>query len=93
MQSIALPRYDDGNKAVDPPRIAVRFGNDIFIKGVVVGNIALTYSGPILENNKYAMVNISFTVYETTPFDATSVGQLGSFRGVTSGLKNKMGLK
>lgn len=93
LQAIALPRYDSGNKSVDPPRVAVRFGDEIFIKGVVQGGVTTTYSGPLLSDNKRAIVGINFTVYETSPFDAESVGQLGSFRDVTSGLKNKLGVR
>lgn len=94
LQSIALPRYADTEKIVDPPRIAIRFGNDIFIKGVVAsGGVSVTYETPILRGNKYAQVSVSFTVSETQPYDADSVGRLGSFRGLTSGLRTKMGYK
>ena len=84
LQSIALPRYNVNNRAVIPPRVAVRFGNELFISGVVNSAIQCTYSKPILSNGKYAKVSISFTVYEYDPYDATSVSQLGSFRGITS---------
>ena len=84
LQSIALPRYNVNNSAVVPPRVAVRFGNELFISGVVNSTISCTYSKPILSNGKYAKVSISFTVYEYDPYDATLVSQLGSFRGITS---------
>ena len=84
LQSIALPRYNVNNRAVIPPRVAVRFGNELFISGVVNSAIQCTYSKPILSNGKYAKVSISFTVYEYDPYDATLVSQLGSFRGITS---------
>lgn len=92
LQSIALPRYQASNKAVNPPSIAIRFGNDIFIKGVVAsGGVSVSYDLPILANNKYAQVTISFSVSETQPYDADSVGRLGSFRGLTSSLRSKLG--
>ena len=84
LQSIALPRYNVNNRAVIPPRVAIRFGNELFISGVVNSAIQCTYSKPILSNGKYAKVSISFTVYEYDPYDATLVSQLGSFRGITS---------
>lgn len=91
LQSIALPRYNSNEKLVDPPRVAIRFGNEIFIKGVVAsGGVSVTYELPILSNGKYAQVKISFRVSETQPYDADSVGRLGSFRGLTSGLEAKI---
>ena len=84
LQSIALPRYNVNNRAVIPPRVAVRFGNELFISGVVTSNISCVYNKPILSNGKYAKVTISFAVSEYDPYDATSVSQLGSFRGITS---------
>ena len=87
LQAIVLPKYSASSKEVDPPRVAIRLGEDIFIKGVVNGGIRVNYKLPLLSNNKYAQVSISFTVDETTPYDATSVGKLGSFRGLTAGLK------
>lgn len=92
LQSIAVPKYNLSNKAVEPPLVAVRFGNEIFIKGVVSGSISVTYEKPILVNNRYAMVTVSFMVYEIDPYDATSVAKNGSFRGVTRTLKKGMGL-
>ena len=91
LQSIALPRYSSEDKLVDPPQVAIRFGDDVFIKGVVAsGGISVTYELPLLSNNKYAQVKISFRVSETQPYDADSVGMLGSFRGLSSSLKSKI---
>ena len=84
LQSIALPRYNVNNRAVIPPRVAVRFGNELFISGVVTSTISCVYNKPILSNGKYAKVSIGFTVSEYDPYDATLVSQLGSFRGITS---------
>ena len=92
LQTIALPRYKASEKLVNPPRVALRFGNDVFIKGVVDSTVSITYNLPINAQNKYMLVEVSFSVYEDTPFDADSVGRLGSFRGLTSGLKAKVGV-
>lgn len=84
LQTVTLPAYRASSKSVEPPMIAVRFGNEVFIKGVVVGSVGVTYNKPILDNDKYALVNVSFTVYEVNPYDAETVAKQGSFRGVTS---------
>ena len=91
LQSIALPRYSSKDRLVDPPQVAIRFGNDVFIKGVVAsGGVSVTYELPLLSNNKYAQVKISFRVSETQPYDADSVGLLGSYRGLSASLKSKI---
>lgn len=83
LQSIAVPKYDASSKAVQPPMVAVRFGNEVFIKGIVTGNISVSYEKPITPDGKYYGVNIGFTVYETDPYDADTIAQQGSFRGIT----------
>ena len=80
IQAIALPEYDAASKMVNPPIIAVRFGNDIYIKGVVSGNVSVSYSTPILDNGKYAVVDIGFTVNEIQPITASTVMSVGSYR-------------
>ncbi len=93
LQSIALPKYNLSNKAVEPPLVAIRLGQDIFIKGIVNGGIAVTYNKPVLSNNKYAVVDIAFTVYEVDPYDATTVAKNGGFRGLTRTMKRGFGLE
>lgn len=92
LQSIAVPKYNLQNKAVEPPLVAIRLSNEIFIKGVVTSGIGLTYSKPILSNGKYARVELSITISEVDPYDATSVFENGGFRGVVQSLKEHMGL-
>lgn len=87
LQSISLPKYQATSKSVVPPMIAVRFGEEVFVKGVV-GDLTVTYVKPILDNGKYASVTVAFTVSEVDPYDAESVSQLGSFRGLTRTFKN-----
>ena len=93
LQAIAVPKYNLQNKAVEPPLVAIRLSNEIFIKGVVTSGIGLTYSKPILSNGKYAKVDLSITISEVDPYDATSVFKNGGFRGVVQSLKKNMGLE
>lgn len=83
LQSISVPKYTMASKTVEPPMVAVRFGNEIFIKGIVNGSLSVSYTKPILSNGKYAQVAIVFDVTEVDPYDAVSVAQKGSFRGLT----------
>lgn len=92
LQSIAVPRYNLSNKAVEPPLVALRLSQEVFIKGVVTSAIGLEYALPILSNGKYAQVSVSFTVSEVDPYDATTVFQNGSFRGVVKTLKTGMNI-
>ena len=73
LQSIAVPKYNLSNKAVEPPLVALRLSQEVFIKGVVTSAIGLEYALPILSNGKYAQVSLSFTVSEVDPYDATTV--------------------
>ena len=91
LQACALPKYNiykTGSKAVEPPQVAIRMGDDIFIKGVVSGSVSVTYKKPILDNNKYAQVQVTIPVTEVDPYDAPTVAQVGGFRGITSMFKN-----
>lgn len=87
LQAMALPKYSASEKMVNPPIIAVRFGNEIFCKGVVTGAVTVTYSGPILSTDKYAQVDVDFTISEVDPYDAESVMELGSLRGLNLDLE------
>lgn len=83
IEAAALPRYQNATKAVNPPIIAVRIGDQIYIKGVISGSVSKTYSGPIIDN-KYAVCKISFEVNEIDPYDAESAKTIGSLRGMKS---------
>lgn len=93
LQAIALPKYNLQNKAVEPPLVALRLGNEIFIKGVVTSGITVNFTKPILSNGKYAGVEIAFTITEVDPYDATTVFKNGGFRGVVRSMKKNMGLE
>lgn len=87
IQSIALPNYHSSNQEVEPPMVAVRFGNEIFIKGVVDGGVNVEYKKPLLTNDKYALVTVGFSVTEIDPMDAVSISKVGSFRNISKTFK------
>lgn len=99
LQAMALPTFKTAQiqsaisqgKIVNPPSVAVRFGNSVFIKGIVSGAVGVVWSGPIDKNNKYKVATISFTVDEVDPQDAETIVQWGSFRGLETVLSR--GLK
>lgn len=93
IQAIALPKYDATNRGVIPPMVALRLGEEIFVKGVVTSGISIVYQKPIRDDNKYTQVTLNFEVCEIDPYDAVSISRAGSFRGITrtfqKGLYNK----
>lgn len=91
LQAASLPEYNEyssGAKTVIPPMVAIRFENNIFIKGVVSSGVTVTYKKPVLSDGKYALIDVSFTVSEVEPYDADYVAEAGSFRGLTRTFKN-----
>ena len=90
LQAIAVPKYNLSNKAIEPPLVAIRLGREVFIKGVVTSAVTVTYRKPILDDEKYAVVSIGFTVSEVDPYDASTVFKNGSFRGLTATLRKGM---
>lgn len=93
LQAIALPKYNLNNKTIEPPLVAIRLGRQVFIKGVVTSGINVTYKKPILTNEKYAVIGLSFTVSEVDPYDASTVYTNGSFRGLVSSMRKGMGME
>ena len=87
LQAIALPTYAATSKMVNPPMVAVRFGDNIFIKGVVNGGVTVHQYLPLLEDGRYAHVNVQFTVSEVDPYDAKTVVEQGSLRGLSTTLE------
>lgn len=87
LQAIAVPKYNLSNKAIEPPLVAIRLGKEVFIKGVVTSSIGVTYGKPILIDEKYATMEVSFTVTEVDPYDSSSVFANGSFRGLTATMR------
>lgn len=93
LRAIALPKYNLGNKNIEPPLVAIRFGKELFIKGVVNSGVTVTSELPILSNDRYAQIQVAFTVLETDPYDASTVYQNGGFRGVVKTLKKGMNIE
>lgn len=97
IQACALPNYESASKMVDPPMVALRIGDDIFIKGVVVGGPQINYSGALIKdinnpngNPRYSQISIGLSITEIDPYGAETVMQMGSFRGLTSRLENRL---
>lgn len=90
LNAAVLPRYAAAEKMVNPPIVAIRFGKDLFCKGVIVNGLTTTYSGPILRTDKYAAVTIDFTISEIDPYDADSVMQVGHYRGLNTSLERRI---
>lgn len=90
IRAAALPAYSESQKMVNPPMVAVRMGNEIFIKGVVGGSVTITYGYPILRTNKYARVNIQFSVNEVDPYDAVTAMRVGGYRGISTTLERSL---
>lgn len=80
IQAAVLPNYAASSKMVDPPMVAIRFGEDVYCKGVINGSIGVQYELPILKNGKYAQTNLSFTISEVDPYDAIMAMEVGSYR-------------
>lgn len=91
LQAISVPKYTEENNIVEPPIVAVRFGNEIFVRGIVDTGVSVTYSKPILDNDKYAQVQLSFNIKEIDPYDAPTVFKNGSFRGLVATMRTGMG--
>ena len=88
IQACTLPSYAVAVKMVNPPIVALRMGEDVYIKGVLSGSLGLSYKPPILRNGKYAVVDLSFTIQEIDPFDAKDVMLTGSYRSSAYGNLN-----
>lgn len=90
LQAMVVPSYEDSSKMINPPIVALKFGTDIFIKGIINGSVGLTYKPPILSNGKYAIVDVGFGITEIDPFDAKEILNVGSYRGVSNTLDRKI---
>lgn len=84
LDALVLPEYEAANKLVNPPLVSLKIRDEIYIKGVVSGNVGLTYGLPIINYGtesapsfKYAMITISFGVNEITPYSASILPAVG----------------
>ena len=83
--SLSLPRYSDAEKAITPPSVLVRYGNEFCIRGVP-SSVTKTSSGPWLKSGKMPMITLQFTVTEVEPYSAEYALQAGSLRGISTDL-------
>ena len=87
LQACVLPDYDGTSKAVNPPVIALRVGEDIFIKGVITSQLGITWHYPLLSNGKYANMSINLSIAEIDPYDARTARIVGSYRNINTNLE------
>ena len=101
LQASVVPSLNSASKLVNPPMVALRIGDDTYIKGIVNTAITVDRSGPIIpvrsikdnngdferyEGSVYALVSVNFEVTEFDPYDADLIAKSGSFRGIDSSL-------
>lgn len=82
LDQMVLPDYNSVGKIVNPPVVSLKIRDEVFIKGIVT-NTSHTYSLPIINydgKDKYAVVTLSFSVNEITPFSASIIPKVGQFR-------------
>lgn len=89
LQAAVMPNYDAATKAVNPPIVAMRLGDIVFIRGIINGDISVTYKLPKLRNEKYAVVELGITITEIDAYGADQVYDVGSFRGLSTTLNRK----
>ena len=93
LQAMALPTYGSdstSSKLINPPQVALRIGNSVFIKGVVNAPVSVNFAGPISRDRKYQEVTVQFTITEVDPQDAQTLAKWGSFRGLETVLTKNM---
>lgn len=86
MESLSLPKYTDADKALIPPSLLIRFGNEAAIRGVPTG-FSKTSSGAWLKGGKMSDITLSFQVIETQAFSAQYVANNGSLRSISTDLQ------
>lgn len=89
LQAIAVPKYQAESKMINPPTVSVRFGQ-IYIRGVVNSSVSVVSSLPLLQDDKYAIVDIAFTVSEIDPYSADTIAEQGQFRGFSRTLERRL---
>lgn len=86
LAAATLPKYMDTYKAIIPPSVRCRFGNESSIAGVLSDGVQQTSSGVWLKNGKMSTVQISFTILEVQPYSADFVMEHGFLRGISRNL-------
>lgn len=86
LTTLSLPKYLDSTKAIIPPSIFVRCGDELAIRGVP-SNVQKTSEGVWLKNNKLSTVTFQFTVTEIEPYSAQYVAANGALRSISTTLE------
>jgi len=89
IESAVIPKYDNSVKALNPPMVSIRIGNELYIKGIV-SSVSKEFSGPILDNDKYAVCRVNFSVQGVDPIDAEMVKAVGSYRGASRAVERRI---
>lgn len=84
--TLSLPKYTDSTKAVVPPSLLIRFGNESCIRGVPSG-FSKTASGAWLKNGKLSDVTLNFTITEVEPYSAQYTAENGTLRAISTNLQ------
>ena len=74
----AYPGYDGTNSKIIPPMILLKFGNASTIRGVINGQVTVTYSGAWLKDGTMSIATVNFSVLEIDQYSAEYVSKFGS---------------
>lgn len=84
LEGMVLPDYESANKVVNPPIVALKIRDEVYVKGVVT-NVSKTYQLPLLNYGgeyKYALVSLTFAISEIQPYSASILSAIrGGRRG------------
>lgn len=86
LTTLSLPKFNDSTKAIVPPSVLIRFGNESCIRGVP-SSFSKSSSGIWLKNGKLADVTLNFTITEVEPFSAQYTAAHGTLRGIRTELR------
>ena len=78
LEGMVLPDYESANKVVNPPIVALKIRDEVFIRGIVT-NVSKTYQLPLLNyggSYKYALVSLNFAVSEIQPYSASILSSI-----------------
>ena len=84
--TLSLPKYTDTTKAIVPPSLLLRYGNESCIRGVPSG-FSKTASGVWLKSGKMSEISLNFTITEVEPFSAQYVAKNGTLRSLSTTLQ------
>lgn len=74
----AYPKFDFENSKIEPPKILLKFGNCCTIRGVINGQVNVTWKGPWLKDGTMAVAEISFSIQELDQYSAEYLLKFGT---------------